>query len=45
MKVTLCELSNDPTGFERDWQELVSHLNSEVSDLVLFPEMPFYPWA
>ena len=44
MKVTVCELSNDTAGFERDWQELVSHVKAEASDLVLLPEMPFYPW-
>lgn len=45
MKVTVCEFSNDPAGLERDWQALVAHVSSEASDLVLLPEMPFYPWA
>ena len=44
MKVTVCELSNEPVGFERDWQGLVSHVKAEASDLVLLPEMPFYTW-
>jgi len=44
MKVTVCELRNEPGYLEQDWQELVDHVNSEASDLVLLPEMPFYPW-
>ena len=44
MKVTVCELRNEPGYLEQDWQELVDHVKSEVSDLVLLPEMPFYPW-
>lgn len=44
MKVTVCELTNDPASFERDWQDLVLHVQSEASRLVLLPEMPFYPW-
>ena len=44
MKVTVCELRNTPPEFEADWQALVNHVRSESSDLVLLPEMPFYPW-
>jgi len=44
MKVTVCELRNEPGYLEQDWQELVDHVKSEASDLVLLPEMPFYPW-
>ena len=44
MKVTVCELRNEPGHLEQDWQELVDHVKSESSDLVLLPEMPFYPW-
>jgi predicted amidohydrolase len=44
MKVTVCELSDNPAGLERNWQALVDHVRSEASDLVLLPEMPFYPW-
>ena len=45
MKVTVCELRNDSYGLELDWTALVAHVNSEKSDLVLLPEMPFYPWV
>ena len=44
MKVTVCELNNDPDRLECDWEKLVAHVKVESSDLVLLPEMPFYPW-
>ncbi len=44
MKVTVCELSNDPADLDADWQALIDHVNAESSDLVLLPEMPFHPW-
>lgn len=44
MKVTVCELGNDPEAFARDWERLVSHVNAERSDLVCLPEMPFSRW-
>lgn len=44
IKVTVCELHNEPAALAADWQQLVSHVNSEASHLVLLPEMPFHPW-
>lgn len=44
MKVTVCQLDNDPSKLEKDWNDLVIHCNSNKSNLVLLPEMPFYPW-
>ena len=44
MKVTVCELGNDTAQLKSDWQALVEHVQAEASDLVLLPEMPFYPW-
>ena len=44
MKITVCELGNDPRQLEADWLSLVSHVHSEGSQLVLLPEMAFYPW-
>ncbi len=44
MKVTVCELSNDPRILEDDWRALAAHTRAEGSDLVLLPEMPFHPW-
>jgi N-carbamoylputrescine amidase len=31
-------------ALERDWAQLVEHVHSEQSELVLLPEMPFTPW-
>lgn len=44
MKVTVCQLHNEPAGRAADWERLVAHVRAEQSDLVLLPEMPFYPW-
>ncbi|MDX1709212.1 MAG: hypothetical protein R3274_11465 [Desulfobacterales bacterium] len=44
MKVTICELRNRPDRFEQEWNALIEHVTSAASELVLLPEMPFYPW-
>jgi N-carbamoylputrescine amidase len=44
MKVTVCEFQDDPAGLAQDWERLVTHVQAEASDLVLLPELPFYPW-
>lgn len=44
MKVTVSELSNDPTDFADQWDELAAHVKAEQSELVLLPEMPFHRW-
>lgn len=44
MKATICEMNNQPDRFEQDWKALCEHAKSAGSDLVLLPEMPFYPW-
>lgn len=44
MKVTVCELNNDPEQFERDWLALTAHVNGKQSELLVLPEMPFCPW-
>lgn len=44
MKVTVCQLRNDPDRLAADWQALIAHVRDAASDLVLLPEMPFYPW-
>jgi len=44
MKVTVCQLGNDPEAFARDWEKLVAHVKTEKSDMILLPEMPFSPW-
>ena len=44
MRVTVCELGDDVEDFAGDWERLVAHVRAQASDLVLLPEMPFYPW-
>lgn len=44
MRVTICQSHDDTTALEADWQALIAHLEDAGSDLVLLPEMPFYPW-
>jgi len=44
MKVTVCELCNDPAGLNQDWPALTEHVAAEKNDLVLLPEMTFHPW-
>jgi N-carbamoylputrescine amidase len=44
MKVTVCELPNTPDELDSAWQQLVEHVASRESDLVLLPEMPFFRW-
>jgi len=44
LNVTVCELHNEPAAFAADWERLVAHVASAASELVVLPEMPFYPW-
>lgn len=44
MRVTVCELADDATGLEADWERLVAHVQEAGSDLLLLPEIPFSPW-
>jgi N-carbamoylputrescine amidase len=44
MKVTICELRDKLEELEEDWQALVTHVKNEKSELILLPELPFYPW-
>jgi N-carbamoylputrescine amidase len=44
MKITVCELPNDFAVLEEAWERLVSHVREEESEVVLLPEMPFFPW-
>jgi N-carbamoylputrescine amidase len=44
MKITVCELHDDLPSLEEDWEALVKHVKKKKSDLVLLPEMAFYPW-
>jgi len=44
MKVTVCELPNEPTALESAWGKLAAHVRMSESEFVLLPEMPFYRW-
>jgi N-carbamoylputrescine amidase len=44
MKITVCELNDDPMAFAEDWEALAAHVKAEGSQLVVLPEMPFAPW-
>ena len=37
MRVTVCELNNEPQQLARDWEKLSGHVHSSRSDLVLLP--------
>ena len=44
MKVTVCELPNEPSALENSWIDLCDHTAEQESELILLPEMPFYRW-
>jgi len=44
MKVTVCELPNEPAALGNAWYRLCEHVHAQQSELVLLPEMPFYRW-
>ena len=44
MIVTVCELPNEPGALEKAWEQLVRHVQTNESEFVLLPEMPFSPW-
>lgn len=44
MRVTVCQLHDEPDAFDRDWTALCAHAHRERSELVLLPEMPFGRW-
>ena len=37
-------MHNEVEHFAQDWEQLVVHIRSEKSQVVLLPEMPFSPW-
>lgn len=44
LKVTVCELRDDPAGLAEGWEQLKAHVRAEAGDVVLLPEMPFTAW-
>lgn len=45
MKVTATQLPDNPDRLEDAFAALAEHIQARRSDLVLLPEMPFYPWV
>ena len=44
MKVTVSQLPDQPEALVESFEALVGHVKDKNSELVLLPEMPFYPW-
>jgi N-carbamoylputrescine amidase len=44
MKLTVCELPDASVDLDDGFAGLVEHVRTAGSDLVLLPEMPFFPW-
>ncbi|MGH8137842.1 MAG: nitrilase-related carbon-nitrogen hydrolase [Steroidobacteraceae bacterium] len=44
MRVTVCQWPNTRDGIARAWDALIAHVRAQSSELVLLPEMPFFPW-
>lgn len=44
LKVTICELPDDPGGFAVAWGRLQAHVRAESSDLLVLNEAPFDRW-
>jgi N-carbamoylputrescine amidase len=45
LRVTVCQWPDTEASIADAWAELVDHVKSISTDLVLLPEMPFYPWV
>jgi N-carbamoylputrescine amidase len=44
MRVTVCQWPDTRDAIAHAWAALVTHVKSQSSELVLLPEMPFFPW-
>jgi predicted amidohydrolase len=43
VKVTVCQLHSEAAPFVRDWENLAEHVHAHDSQLVVLPELAFYP--
>jgi predicted amidohydrolase len=43
LKVTVCQMEEHGEMLLREWDRLLAHVREQASDLVLLPDMPFYP--
>ena len=44
MKITVCQLGDEKEEFPASWDLLVNHAQKQKPDMILLPEMAFYPW-
>ena len=44
MRVTVCQMPDETPAFELAWRDLAVHCRNQGTDVVLLPELPFYPW-
>ncbi len=44
LRVTVCQWPDSEAAIAAAWTELAEHVKSFSSELVVLPEMPFYPW-
>jgi N-carbamoylputrescine amidase len=44
MKITVCQWHDEGAALSHDWERLTDQAREERSDLILLPDMPFYPW-
>jgi predicted amidohydrolase len=45
VKTTVCQLPDSTAHFESAWIALIEHTFAQRSDILVLPEMPFYPWS
>ena len=45
MRLTVCDFPDETKRRETAWSELVGHLQTRPTDVVVLPEMPFVQWA
>jgi hypothetical protein len=44
VNVTVCQFHDNGAALERDWEHLCEHSRAVQSELILLPDLPFYPW-
>ncbi len=44
LRITVCQWPDTAEAITRAWKQLVDHVKSQSSHLVVLPEMPFHPW-
>lgn len=44
VRITVCETRDDAAGFAADFEALAAHVRAAGSEVVLLPELPFFPW-